>query len=50
VKIGKTHVLALTNFGKVYAWGSNIQGQVGCPPMTEESKGIDKYMTSKGSE
>jgi len=29
VVCGRTHVLALTNKGKVYAWGNNSHGQVG---------------------
>lgn len=29
VKVGANHVLALTQEGKVYAWGDNSKGQVG---------------------
>lgn len=29
IQFGKHHVLALTNMGKVYAWGENTQGQLG---------------------
>jgi hypothetical protein len=29
IQYGKHHVLALTNMGKVYAWGENNQGQLG---------------------
>eukprot|EP00403_Amphidinium_massartii_P034638 CAMPEP_0178443782 /NCGR_PEP_ID=MMETSP0689_2-20121128/39101_1 /TAXON_ID=160604 /ORGANISM="Amphidinium massartii, Strain CS-259" /LENGTH=578 /DNA_ID=CAMNT_0020067857 /DNA_START=46 /DNA_END=1782 /DNA_ORIENTATION=+ len=29
IQYGKHHILALTNQGKVYAWGENTQGQLG---------------------
>ncbi len=29
-KVGKSHVLALTEDGKVYGWGNNSDGQIGC--------------------
>jgi alpha-tubulin suppressor-like RCC1 family protein len=29
VKLANEHILALTNHGDVYAWGTNTYGQVG---------------------
>ena len=39
IACGKDHVLLLTNFGRVYAWGSNRQGQLGVPSNTIGSDG-----------
>jgi RCC1 and BTB domain-containing protein len=30
IKCGANHSLALTQSGEVYAWGSNLRGQIGC--------------------
>lgn len=39
IACGKDHVLLLTNFGRVYAWGSNRQGQLGVASNTIGSDG-----------
>jgi|LauGreDrversion4_2_1035121.scaffolds.fasta_scaffold585009_1 alpha-tubulin suppressor-like RCC1 family protein len=33
-KVGKSHALALTEDGKVYGWGNNSDGQIGCRDFT----------------
>lgn len=37
------HTLAMTCFGKVYAWGLNTHGQLGNTTITNLSNGVDKY-------
>ena len=36
IQTGKNHCLALTDSGRVYAWGSNSKGQVGISATASE--------------
>eukprot|EP00357_Protocruzia_adherens_P032722 CAMPEP_0114994568 /NCGR_PEP_ID=MMETSP0216-20121206/13217_1 /TAXON_ID=223996 /ORGANISM="Protocruzia adherens, Strain Boccale" /LENGTH=609 /DNA_ID=CAMNT_0002358455 /DNA_START=47 /DNA_END=1876 /DNA_ORIENTATION=+ len=48
VRVGHSHVLALTSDGKVYSWGSNESGQLGIGEGEEEVFWEPRSVTIKG--
>jgi alpha-tubulin suppressor-like RCC1 family protein len=34
ISVGSEHVVAITEAGKLFAWGSNCEGQLGIPNLS----------------
>ena len=49
VSAGRTHTTAVSDFGEVYAWGSNEFGELGLvPPPPREAGKAEPYLTIRG--